>query len=470
MSFVGNLPFDVYAVIFSKWIRMSDLCKLDTSLCYKSFRMEFLECLCSEKTTFNLEDTFLKKNTNLYCWLEIKRMSLECLWVSDESKISNQLLQSRVALSQVLNLYIYSGYAIHGPALHSLITLCTGLTSIGLRFPSHVLDANFVELFCNKVNSSLTHFSCGDETNVSDSALVALGGNCPCLTSLSISGRLITDYGFTNFVKSCPQLKRLSITHGSQISEVVFIDATAKYSKRLTTFQVHGQILSCSSWVKITTNCRKLTSLNLYNVDFTFDAFDKITKNCREVLEINLNSSHLTDSVIILICQRCLKLTSLTTLSTNVISSKALNEMSKHCKNLTDFSLDINQPNVTLRFLVALVNFFRKIKLTRLCFVHIQLTDKLFKWIAPNLTFLSNLTVDNNLCITDLFLMYLGNSCVSLKFLYMANSVLTSKFGVIYLIMQCPKLEVFIVTFENIMNTLEFSKLKLCFGHRMYLR
>ncbi len=222
-SLLTLLPFDVFGSVFSEWIQLSVLCRLDTALCLTgTSRNTFLECLRSTKKLFRIESHYLGLR-DCILWVETKHLHLDSLFLFPRKNILTNLHESKKLLTQFKSLDVFHNCGELQQCLTEIIVRCTNLQHVSFCFVEFSSET-FFEMFTMSVGSKLQSM---EISKFSNHSVRLIGEHCHQLTSLTLLKCSITDENIVFLCKNCFKIRILMLKECNQLTDSGLIDSVA---------------------------------------------------------------------------------------------------------------------------------------------------------------------------------------------------------------------------------------------------
>jgi hypothetical protein len=267
MSFLSllQLPFEIIILIFTEWLNIDDISKLDVAINNKAQRNLFLNYLNSNMFIFNEYEYKNLKNENYINWLIKRKIQVRKLNI--EGKRLHSISNSR---------------------LIALIRMNSNLQSVEL-------EDNYQKKKCLITNEIIKE----------------IADNCKEIIELKVSNcELLNNIGYITISNDLLKIKKLNLSNSNEIND----DSIINIAKNLTNLQ-DLNIYDCnkitdSSINMIAENLINLHYLNLFNCKkLTNIGLINVSKKLINLRYLNIsNCKNITDDSIIKISENLTKL------------------------------------------------------------------------------------------------------------------------------------------------------------------
>ena len=224
--------------------------------------------------------------------------------------------------------------------IEELFLRLPNINSLQLTYSEQITDSNIrtIAKYTHNI-SSLNLGLCDRLTNV---AIQAIAPSCANLTTLDLCACIhLTDDAITALLPSCGKLTTLNLSGCNKLTAPIIQNIIEQKCSQLTTLDLHSINITDHFIDSITTNCKKIESLNLSNCkDLTDAAIITLVQNCPQLTSLNLSDcKKLTDNSILAIAENCRQLTSLKLSGCEKLTSASILAILADCHNLTSLSL-----------------------------------------------------------------------------------------------------------------------------------
>lgn len=312
-----------------------------------------------------------------------------------------------------------------------------------------------------KLSISSCHF-------ITDTGFNCLSKGCPNIKILSFSETSrITENGLSNFInKSNNNLEELYFNHFTCLSSLVFENISAE-CPNLRVLEMEGYRGPTVFLKTVLESCRFLEKLNfnglqgledesfnvlgnkLTNIKEIYISFSRITNtgakyigyNFPNIEKIDLTRCLLSDLGFSSIALQCPRIKVLI-LTFTLLSDTGLHSISLGCKNLRVIHLDNTKTtDMGIYFLTKHCEFLQEITLNK------HHTDKSLVCLGRHSRFLKKLYSGNSISLTDVGINYISRGCKNLKKLSLSmNRGITNK-SLVSISNRCPSLN--LINLEN---------------------
>ena len=186
-------------------------------------------------------------------------------------------------------------------------------------------------------------------SQLTERLLIALGSNCPRLTSVKLAGHsaatapaLITDEGIASLATGCPKLDTLDVGACMELTDQGIL-SLAEHCKRLSSFSLEGNDKITDVGMRaLFESCTELTTFEATKLsNLTDEGMLALPLHCHKLSELRLHTMGVTDAFLQALANGCPKLTKLK-LHGYTFKSNAYNilmNLLEHCPLLTDLNL-----------------------------------------------------------------------------------------------------------------------------------
>jgi hypothetical protein len=390
INLLTQLPKEVACMLLVEWVKLKDLCKLDSAYCTKSLRDIFLEVLSSDLLIYeDMPIHYMTKVAPFITWSAHRGVhvntadlssnirhailqrflqncttkNLKCIALHDfsaDSKIFSALARTR---PQLKDLICHSCQL--GKSLHFMLKGLSELRALSIERCKSIKNSQFKSVTCGELRTLSII-----DSEVNNSALAAAVLMAPSLAKIVLS----KSYGFTAdglvtaITPMCANLRVLGlheVNHGVDDASIV---ALAPLCPLLEVVDFgHCEQLTNASILALSTHCRQLQRLYLHhNNNYTDDAMIAVALNCDRLIALHvshcfsitmqsvcrvLEQCHRLDTLyiggrrsvsqdeLIWLFARCGRLTYKLSLSVPMVTDDALFAVSKHCRDLQHIDL-----------------------------------------------------------------------------------------------------------------------------------
>ena len=300
------IPDDLLADIYTIWLRLKDVCRLDTAVCSKIWRPPFLRLVSTKVLRFNREEIDVLDGFNLSTTTHMA-LRLPTL---------NWILKRGIHLASLRLPDLHKGNEAEKKSIRAAVS---SLVSEGRLDKLETID-----------------FKC-----------------CSYIKDVDLAAIL---------TKSYASMKSVDIRYyGLAESSVAYI----KRCTGLEAFAAQGNE-STFDMVEIFQSCRKLRKLNLslcYNI-LTDEVVQSVAAHCRFLEHLNIGGCYaVSEAAIIRVAKNLLFLN----LSRTKITDSSLEKIGKHCSNLRVLWI-VGCADVTCEGLVAFANTYTSVR--KVCMDH----------------------------------------------------------------------------------------------------
>jgi len=319
------IPDDLLADIYTIWLRLKDVCRLDSAVCSKIWRPPFLRLVSTKVLRFNreeidvLDDFFLSTITHQY--LELPEM--------------NWILKRGIHLA-TLRVYVDS-YRISK----------SGSNRIPKAFDVAITDL----LNEGRLDNLETIDMCGDCSYIKDAELAAiLEKSYSTLKCIDLRYSCLTKSSAAH-IKRCTGLEAFAAKGNESAADIVEIVQSCRKLRKLN-LSLCNEILTYEVMQSVATYCRDLVHFNVRRCNAVSDAaIIRVAQSCPSLLCLNLSRTKISDLSVASFCSHCPLLEVLDLNECNITDS-SLEKIGKHCSKLRVLSI-VGCAGVTCLGLVA---------------------------------------------------------------------------------------------------------------------
>ena len=387
------LADDLLADIFTEWIPMEDVCRLDSAVCAKMWRSGFLRLVSTKVLLFLREEINVLDEANL-CTTKHRALGAPALrWIlkrgihlaslrlppSDDiddedekesirSAVTSLVAQGRLNKLEMIDFnwctYIkdadisailsksYSSMKIihirtsltHENSVVSHIKRCTGLEALAFLFRGSAQLPKSRQVFSSLIKSIVqscrklrTLIPVGVCFFMTDVVVQSVATHCRLLAHLDLTAcRLVSDEAIKNLAENCKLLQYAGLSR-TNITDATVL-SLCKNSPRMKCLYLDGCHLLTDVAVlavaEILSPGLKRIGLN-YISAITSGAVETLATRCRELEYIGLlNNNNINDATIMRIAECCSKLEELNIRGCTHVTKAGLEKMPRGMKNL----------------------------------------------------------------------------------------------------------------------------------------
>ncbi len=302
------------------WLELSDICRLDTSLCNLVVRSKYTEFFTNAPHLTLLKSKKLLVSNRVVEWLFQKCIAVTDIEFSNNflvdlkpSQITNGLIRS---IKSATKIQITCSSSKHNHVLfHLLRHISTNLTEIDVPKSTLNLDV-VVTAHCIASCPNLTRCNCGYAQHLSSLSIVLLCEHCPLLTYLNIwNGLEVDDLVLATIASHCPLM--MSFFARSQQMTAQGLNDLAAGCFRLKVFHLGCEAtISHKPFSALFSSNPKLTQFHLdsfYSENDTVvnSAFlNALGQHCPNLTKLHLPSKNgiYFDCDILALCSGCLQI------------------------------------------------------------------------------------------------------------------------------------------------------------------
>ncbi len=203
----GSLSKYIVIHIYSEWLNVTELCKLDSAFCDHVDRENFLNLIGNEHVGYNgLSDIFV--NRRFQAWLFARKLYIRHLSLKPYllNGISDLTIYSKLLSFHMAHLHAKKG-------LLTLLPNCSNLTSLTIDDITRLNDTVVTSIGdnCNKINTlnlggkwSVTNKEFNVCNKVTDKSFIYLTGCCKSIANISLDGLCrVTDAAIEALCVNC---------------------------------------------------------------------------------------------------------------------------------------------------------------------------------------------------------------------------------------------------------------------------
>jgi hypothetical protein len=361
--------------IFTEWLHIEDVCHLDSALCNKRRRPEFLELVATKVLLFNREEIQVLEPISTHRalraaalnWVLKRGIHLASLRLPDNgrSAAEEQSLRDAVAslalngrLDKLETISLASCSYIKDADLAGILSKCyRSAKSIDIRYcrltesaAVHIKRCTKLEALAAKGNESAADMaeivqSCRKlrkisfvnfGTSLTDEVVQSVAAHCPLLEHLNIGGcSVVSDTAIRTVAESCPLLQFV-ILQGTNIADatVASLSERCPLLKRMNLGFCPN--LTDAAILVVAERLPGITHIDLMClVAITSSAVETLASKCRELEIINLGyCPNVSDVTLMKIAEHCSKLEVLYVTRCGNITTAGLTEIATKCSKL----------------------------------------------------------------------------------------------------------------------------------------
>ncbi len=334
-----DIADDIWYDIFTEWVKIKDVCRLDSALCHKGRRPAFLQLISLKVLLFNREEiNVLEMNQESFTHSELGEASLKWILKRGIHLASLRLPDHRLNATDQQSIR---------DAVASLVLdgRFDKLEMISLRACSYIKDADLAAIFlkcygsvkiidiraCGLIESSAAHIkrctkleAFAANGNESAADMAEIFQSCPRLRKVVLGSRL-TDEVVLSVAAHCPLLEHLDFGYCSAVSD--------------------------SAIRRVAESCPLLQWIKLMNSAITDATVQSFCNHCPLLKRVYLAAcDRLTDAAVLAVAERLPGLTHITLSSNGAITSSAVETLASRCRELEYINLSYchNISNATL--------------------------------------------------------------------------------------------------------------------------
>ena len=395
-----SLPSCLCSSIFSQWLELDDVGKLDSAYCNKDTRVLLLKAFNCDETAFEVVhfacDSFWE-------WVVLRKIQLSkivFLYPPDHIIRKKVLDQTGKHLKEIeltdqedtscmfadiahccpnLDKLVLTYTALNG-SLRSIFLACGKLTQVCID-TCYPFKATFLKgVICPNIKT------CEIYGDVSDEEFGELVGAFPNLLALSCGGtevamragigkdrtklialqlydlENITDESFVAIVAACPSLQVIDFGKCPLLTNVS-VSAVALHCKALRVVHAEENInFDDTALITLVDNCLHLETIDIFKCSRITDiGLQYIAKKCTHLKSLNIGGYTINVTAFIEIVKCCPLLSYLWIAETNVTDEELI-AIAQHCKYLEKINISSNE-SLTAEGIFALANHCTNLKI-----------------------------------------------------------------------------------------------------------
>ena len=250
------IPVDILASIFSRWLTIKDISRLDIAVCSTAGRIAYLISVSSKSSThFGSKKAF---GNDYVRWLSARAIAIQH-FRGDRVRLTDEAItdinnQNHNCWGALVHLDLQSCIKVKVPSILKILRYCSKVTTLNLaasRISNDVLvqvsttlpllqslclmgNGKVSDPFIIKVSEkcslihSLNLSYCGDK--ISENGLVTVCSSLPHLVRLQLAGNfMVTNKVLLSLSNNCPNLKWLDLDHCVNITMPVLTVAVRRW-------------------------------------------------------------------------------------------------------------------------------------------------------------------------------------------------------------------------------------------------
>jgi hypothetical protein len=250
------IPVDILASIFSRWLTIKDISRLDIAVCSTAGRIAYLISVSSKSSThFGSKKAF---GNDYVRWLSARGIAIQH-FRGDRVRLTDEAItdinnQNHNCWGALVHLDLQSCIKVKVPSILKILRYCSKVTTLNLaasRISNDVLvqvsttlpllqslclmgNGKVSDPFIIKVSEkcslihSLNLSYCGDK--ISENGLVTVCSSLPHLVRLQLAGNfMVTNKVLLSLSNNCPNLKWLDLDHCVNITMPVLTVAVRRW-------------------------------------------------------------------------------------------------------------------------------------------------------------------------------------------------------------------------------------------------
>ena len=294
-DFFSIIPSDILSGILSAWLSITDLSHLDVAASSKIGRYAFLNCLNSSTAThFGSKKAY---GNDYVLWLNSRNVLIRCFvgnraYLSDESIVKVKSINDN-CFSGLLHLDLQNCVKVKESCVLQILESCKKLKILNL---SSCFTSNAVLMKISVCLPSLESLNLMGNTRISDTSMIAVVKNCPCINSLNLSYcNKLTERSYIAICQSL-NLIHLRLIGCMNLTDNILLKIAINL-KLLKTFDIDNCLhITLSNLTLALKNMKFLESLDLPAVQIFADLQDflHLLRNCQQLHRLGIrNVSHI---------------------------------------------------------------------------------------------------------------------------------------------------------------------------------
>jgi hypothetical protein len=430
MSFQFNLfltlPSKIIITLFTGWLNMNDISKLDRAINNKAQRDFFLTCLTSNMFLF---EGYEYKNLNIenyMNWLITRKISIKRLVIGEKKIYSTETLIELIRMNPNIQSIEFED--------NNVIMYCTVTNKIINEISNYCKELVYLKLLqCNKINdvgfkyiaNKLTGLKKLNmrQSKLNDAALIKIAIGCKDLLEFDLSHcEKITDTGIIGIAENLTNLEDLNIAHNPEIDGFNYItdkgiNNIAIKLLALKKLDLTDSLLTDISLIKIAQNLFNLQYLDLtWCRLITDESIIKIAEKLTNLQYLNLSHNQLiTEESIFKISENLINLRELNLSYCDKVSDESLISISENLNHLQDLDLTCCR-EITDKGVIKIADNLVELEKLSLSSCHF-VSNASVSVISENLSNLKHLNLDNCYKITDEIVIKIALNLSNLQYL-----------------------------------------------------
>ena len=378
------IPDDILADIYTIWLRLDDVCRLDSALCSKIWRPPFLRLVSTKVIRFLREE--IDVLDHILCTTTHKALTLPALeWI----------LERGIHLASLRVRIVHHGISkedeVHfGRILFALLNegRLDKLETINFdRFSYYIKDADIAAILAKSYISmkSIVMHGC----NISESSAAHIK-RCTGLEAFAAYGKESVAE-LVEIVQSCRKIRKLNISR--------FFDK-----------------LTDESLQSVATHCRFIEHLNIeYCFAVSDAAIRRVAESCLNLQFVDLSWTKITDDSVVSFCKHCPQLKVILLNGCDLLTEAAIFAIAERLPGLTRIGLSefLALTTTTVEKLVLACRDLEHISLGS--FANSNIGNATLEKIAEHCSKLKELWVANCHDVTWEGLAAVAKTCVNLR-------------------------------------------------------
>ena len=218
------IPVDILATIFSRWLTIRDLSRLDIAVCSTTGRCAFLTSVSSQSSThFGSKKAY---GNDYVRWLSSRGIAIQ-YFRGDRVRLTDDVItevnnQNHNCWGALVHLDLQSCIKVKASSILKILHFCSKVTSLNLA-ASRISNDVLVQVSTTlPLLQSLCLMGNG---KVSDPSIIKVSKNCSLIHSLNLSycGNKISENGLVTVCSSLPNLVRLQVAGNLTVTNNVLL-------------------------------------------------------------------------------------------------------------------------------------------------------------------------------------------------------------------------------------------------------
>ncbi len=347
-----DIADDIWYDIFTEWVKIEDVCRLDSALCHKKRRPAFLQLISLKVLLFNREEINVLERDSLIR-SELGAASLK--WI----------LKRGIHLASIYLPYHYGLNATDEQSIRDVVASLVldgrfdKLEMISLCACTYIKDADLAAILlkCYGSVKSIDIRQCG----LTKSSAVHIK-RCTKLEAFAASGNE-SAADMAEIFQACPRLRKVVLSdYGSRLTDEVVLSVAA-YCPLLEHLDFGGCfVVSDSAIRRVAESCPLLQWIRLMESAITDATVVSFCNHCPLLKRVYLDlCDRLTDAAVLAVAGRLPGLTQIDLDSVAAITSSAVETLASRCRELEYINLS-DCPNISDATLAKIAEYCSRLE------------------------------------------------------------------------------------------------------------